>query len=345
MSKKKTLRRRIEDHLYDHPIQKGALSHGGTLLVIALSAFLFAFGFRAFIAPANVDGETIFRLVSGGVSGISQTILSFVDLVSGDSVTANGSYDIIYSILYFSLNIPVFILAWKGIGKRFAFYTLLNVLLSSLFTSLLRYADDALFIPLSNFMVSNGGLATRALLAGICTGISSSIAFRVNASAGGIDVVSYYISLKKSRLVGRYSVYLNVVTVTLYTLLGITDVGWGTPAAALVFVATLLSILYQFVVMFVIDSINVRNKKYKIEAVSETKDLGKILVGTLPHGATIIRGEGAYSGNEKFIFSMIVSSYEVKRTIQIIREVDPAAFIQVTELKHVYGRFFLPPIR
>ncbi len=340
-----SLQHRIEDHLYDHPIQRAVLKHGGSTIVIIFSAFMFAFGFRAFLAPSNLEEINSLRLVSGGVSGISQALIAFVELVFGHPISANNCYDIVYSVLYFALNVPIFILAWFGIGKRFAFYTLLNVGLASLFTSLLRFADDSIFNEMSRFIAQNGGLVTRALLAGICTGVSSAVAYRVDASAGGIDVIAYYIALKKSRLVGRYSVLINIFTVSFYTIISITDAGWGKPAAAAVFVATLFSVLYQFVVMFVIDSINLRNKKVRVEAVTEMADLGKILIGNLPHGATVVPGEGAFSGNKKYVFSMVVSSYEVKQTVKVIREADPAAFIQVIELKFVAGRFFLPPVR
>lgn len=102
-------------------------------------------------------------------------------------------------------------------------------------------------------------------------GISSAIAYKIDASAGGIDVIAYYIALKKSKLVGRYSVYINTITISLYTLFTISDAGWGTQQAARAFVATLFSILYLFVCMFIIDLINVRNKKFKIEAISEKR--------------------------------------------------------------------------
>lgn len=348
MAKKKTFRKKVEDHFYDHPIQKGLFTNGWAFLVITFSAFLFAFGFRAFLAPSNMSELTRsggLKLVSGGVSGISQTIIAFVEWVFGHPIEKNGIYDVIYSVLYFGINIPVFIIAWKGIGKRFALFTLINVGLASLFSTLLRYADESLFWQISRFVDENGGLVTRALLAGICTGISSAVAYKVDASAGGIDVIAYYIALKKSRLVGRYSVYINTVTIVLFTLFSISDAGWGTAAAAQVFVATLFSILYLFVCMFLIDAINVRNKKVKIEAISEMEDLGKILIGNVPHGATVSYGKGAFTGKDKFIFTMVVSSYEVKSTIRVIKEADPNAFIDVFPLQHVYGRFYLPPIR
>lgn len=341
---RKRLSKKIQDHFYDHPYQKNTLQWSWAVLVTAVSSFIFAFGFRAFIAPSNMETLGIQRLVSGGVSGLSQTIMAFVELF-GHPISTHGVYDIVYSILYFGINIPVFILAFRGIGKRFAVLTLLNVGLVSAFTSLLRYADASLFHPISEFVDLNGGLVTRALLGGICTGISSAIMYKIDGSAGGIDAVAYYVALKKSVLVGKYSVFINAFIITVYTTLSITDVGWGSQMAAQVFVATLMSILYLFVCMFVVDAINVRNKKVKVEAISEMKDLGKILIGNLPHGATMVPGYGAFTEHEKYIFTMIVSSYEVKQTIRVIQEADPNAFVDVTELKQVTGRFFLPPIR
>ena len=341
MAHKNSFRRKVNDYLYDHPIQKGALHYSWLMIVTVFSAFLFAFGFRAFIAPTVAEN----RLVSGGVSGISQAIIAAVELFSGHAIAANNIYDIVYSVLYFSINVPIFFLAWKGIGRRFAIFTLINVGLASLFTSLLRFADDSFFNVITEFINGHGGLATRALLGGICTGVSSAVAYKIDTSAGGMDVVAYYIALKKSRLVGRYSVYINIVTVTIYTLLSITDAGWGTARAAEIFVATLLSVLYLFVTMFVIDAINIRNKKCRIQVVTEMKDLSKVLIGTLPHGATVLTGKGAYTEKDKIIITMVVSSYEVKQSINVIREADPNAFVEVVELKAVYGRFFLAPIR
>ena len=217
MSKKNKLVVKVENLLYDHPILKGGIQNGFAFFVVVVSAFLFAFGFKAFLAPANLqsmaDGH---RLVSGGVSGIAQTLILAVDLMTGDWITANGRYDIVYSILYFTLNVPLFILAWVGIGKRFSILTIINVGMVSVFTTILGFIDESVLFKIADFCGENGGLITRAVFAGVCTGVSSAIAYRVGASAGGIDVVAYYIALKKSTLVGRYSVYLNLFTIAIY---------------------------------------------------------------------------------------------------------------------------------
>ena len=348
MKKKKSLRRKVDAYFYEHSVQKAVFKNGFAVLVCALSGLIFAFGFRAFLAPSCLDQLKTsdgLKLVSGGVSGITQLIIALVDLFSGKVIEGNGIYDIVYSSLYFGLNIPIIILAFRGIGKRYTLFTLMTVGFTSLFSTLLRYADDSLFTPIAIFVDQNGGLVTRALLAGVCTGISSAIAYRIDASAGGIDVVAHYIALKKSQLVGKYSVAMNFVTVSLYTIVSISSVGWGTGQAGHVFVASLFSILYLFVCMMIIDLINSRNRKVRIEVVTEMADLGKILIGSVPHGATVTSGKGVFSGREKYVLTMIVSTRESKPTAELIREIDPAAFVTVTDLRQVYGRFFLPPIR
>ncbi|MBQ9457163.1 MAG: YitT family protein [Bacilli bacterium] len=344
--KKRSFKARFEDVVYDHPFLKASLHEGFSVLIMVFSAFLFAFGFKCFISPANLaemaDGH---RLVSGGVSGVAQVILLIGDLCSNHGVTGNHLYDTLYSIMYFGLNVPLFILAWRGIGKRFTILTLMNVGLVSVFNVVLGFFDEPILFKIAEFCAENGNLITRAVFAGVCTGVSSAIAYRVGASAGGMDVIAYYIALKKSTLVGRYSVYINAVTMSIYTVLSITESGWGTVEASHAFVATLFSVVYLIMTMLVVDIINQRNKKVRVEVISNLPDLGQIVMANIPHGATIVKGTGAFTGAEKYIVTVIISMYEVKKTVQIIRNADPAAFVTVVELKQVYGNFFIPPIK
>lgn len=97
--------------------------------------------------------------------------------------------------------------------------------------------------------------------------------------------------------------------------------------------------------MLVIDTINVRNKKLKIEVVTERLELGKDLISAVPHAATLIKGEGVYSGKERYIFTMVVSSYELKNVIHFIKKKDPMSFVEVTPLSQVYGRFYTKPVK
>ena len=87
------------------------------------------------------------------------------------------------------------------------------------------------------------------------------------------------------------------------------------------------------------------NKKLKIEVVTERLELGKDLISAVPHAATLIKGEGVYSGKERYIFTMVVSSYELKNVIHFIKKKDPMSFVEVTPLSQVYGRFYTKPVK
>jgi uncharacterized membrane-anchored protein YitT (DUF2179 family) len=93
------------------------------------------------------------------------------------------------------------------------------------------------------------------------------------------------------------------------------------------------------------DIINVRNKKVEIKIVTNLPEMSKILLLNVPHGATVSKGVGAFSGQEKSIITMVISSHEVARVVKLVMYEDPHAFVQVTALQQVYGRFFIRPVK
>lgn len=217
----------------------------------------------------------------------------------------------------------------------------------SLFTNLLsiEWLEVNVIEPIAHYVEINGGLLARAIFAGVCTGLSSALTFKVDASSGGIDVVAYYIALKKSTLVGKYSAYINACILIVYSILAAINIGWANESAFDVVASALYSIVYLIVSMCVIDMINLRNKKMKVEVVTDNPGLVQVLMANIPHGATVIHGEGAFSGKQKTIIEMVISSYELSRTVKVIRETDPNTFVEVTELKQVYGHFYIKPIK
>jgi uncharacterized membrane-anchored protein YitT (DUF2179 family) len=96
---------------------------------------------------------------------------------------------------------------------------------------------------------------------------------------------------------------------------------------------------------FVIDLINVRNKKSQVQIITNDEELAKILISNFPHGATTIKGIGVYSQSEKSVIYMTVSSNEVNDVVRLTQQVDPKAFINVYDLRQVFGKFYISPIK
>lgn len=353
MFKSKRLKKKISSFLYNHLWLKTTTEYLILLVMSIISSALLSFSVVCFMKPDIPDA---YKLVTGGATGVAQNIVLLLELFG---LQFNPTQDtFVFSILFVAINIPLIILAFKGVGKRFAVFTIVNVLLVFLFSNLFQSLE--FFQQIAIYINVKGGIFARTLIAGLCTGLSTAIAFKYETSTGGFDIVSYYVSIKSGGPAGPIGATINGVVVCAYYLmkgfqgdsipLGTEVVMNGTTlteinswSAALI--GALFSIGYLIASMIVIDIINVRNKKVQIQIITENNELPKYLLANVPHGATIVKGKGAYSGNERLIVYLVVSSTELKGVIQFIRDIDPNSFVNVTSLQQVYGRFYIKPVR
>ena len=328
MRKIEKINKKIVDYLFDHYVFGAFLKLTIDLIISAAAGILFAFGFVCFISSKEST------LVTGGVSGICQNIVMISELCKW-GMDPNK----LQSILYFAINIPILLFAFFKISKRFALMSVVVVGCSSLFITLFNDTGVANTIQSVEFIKTSP--LTRALFAGVCTGVSSSIAFKIDSSSGGVDVLTYYLGMKKSSQIGKYGVIANSIVVAFYFILLLigNPSKWGNNL-----VLVLYSIIYLFVVALVIDMINIRNKKVQINITTTKSNMSDILVSVFPHGGTIYHVNGAYSGKDENVVSMVVSSTEVNRVCRIVRRIDPSAFIVASPVNRVYGNFFSKPV-
>ena len=346
MKHKHSLEERYHSYLYNHLWLKFTVDYGTAFLASVVSAAIFAFGIVCFMNPTLTGGQTTLELVSGGSSGLAQVIASLLRVCGVNIEPGNTLF---FSIAYLIVNAPLIVLAFKGIGIRFATFTLINVGFVFLFSNIFK---GQFFQEVATVINNHGGFLSRALFAGMCTGLSSAIAYKFETSAGGFDIVSYYVSLRKSTTAGKYSVAINAVIIFLFYLiygLGGANANSGDFAEystwAIAISCVFFSVVYLFTVMLVVDAINVRNKKVQIEINTTNTDLPKMLLARIPHGVTVVKAKGGYSGQDRLLIYIVVSSLEVKSAIKLVKEVDPTSFVTVKSLIQVYGRFFSQKIR
>ncbi len=337
MKKIEKLQKRTNSFLYNHLWLKFIIDYGFALIATLFSAAIFALCINVFLDPAVLGGECegIQTLVSGGSSGAAQ-VLNLLFTVNGITIPNNPS--LLFSIFYLLINLPLIYIAFRYVGKRFAIFTVINVGAVFLMTNAMH---GQFFVEIALFVNNHGGMLARALFAGMCTGLSSAIAYKIDASAGGFDIISYYFSERKSTLAGKYGVIINATIISAFTIItAVTTSKWGESLGLIFF-----SAVYLLTVMLVIDVINVRNKKAQIQIITRKKDLAKLLLANIPHGATVVNARGAFSDNERYIIYMVVSTTEIKRAVKVVRELDPESFVNVTSLHQVYGHFYMKPIK
>lgn len=351
-------KKRIKNYFYDHPKQKSLASFSYDLIITALSAFIFSFGFKCFIQPnytaftdSNLVNETgsILSLASCGASGLSQSVVVIFKLLGFEFI--NDSFNIYLTnfIAYFLINIPLIILAYLKIGKKFALITLVNVALVTLFGIIIPNNEGDFITKISEFVFSDP--IARVLFAGLCTGTATALSYIVESTCGGIDVIAYYISEKKSSGVGIYSAIFNFIIVVLFSILsclngGLVDgIHFFSVDPSKQFIIFLYTFLYMIVTTLVVDTINVFNKKINLQIITKDENLSQVIMSNIPHGCTLINGKGGYSGTELYIISVTVRKNEQKRVLKIAKKADPYCFINVLSTEQVYGKFFRKPIK
>lgn len=352
----KKLSDNVNDFLYDHPRTR-TFSHWVwlTLLTIA-SAFIFAFGFRAFINP-NIEAIQMWmekaglpvpeasqiivdHFLSGGASGASQSLVKAVEIFAD----IRNYETIAISIIYFVLNIPLLILSWFKISKQFTIFTLLNVVLVSLFNAII---PNQWIISFINYSFYEDMLA-RCIFGGITTGIASGLSMIGGTSAGGSDIISMFLSEKRGTNAGRYSFTINACIIISYVMFAIignkVNPEINPTEMSAIIRSELYTLIYLFVSVQVIDLLNTRNKKEELQIITSLEELPQIIIHAFPHGATIVDAKGAYSGQKKLLIYVILSRSEIKKAVALIRHVDAHAFVAVYKLNQVYGRFYKKPI-
>lgn len=288
------------------------------ILNLFLACSLYAVSVTCFV---NSEGS---NLITSGVGGIAIILSRYVLPSLGVTLDQN----ILFSIFYLLMNIPLFFIAYKHIGKLFAVFTLSNVLLSSLLISLINPS-------MWDFLeVSKMEDLTIALFAGIFTGLAMGFSLKGNFSTGGTDIISLTLSIKKGISFGRYQMILNGIIMLLG---GMVSGEWN---------AILYTFVYIGVSSYVVDLIHTRNRKTMLEVVStKGEEICELLLRESHHGITILEATGAYTKEKKNVLHLVVSAFQITEIVAHIKNIDESSFILQVPVSNIYGRFYIPPFK
>lgn len=247
------------------------------------------------------------KLLSGGISGIA-LILNYLFGVSP-------------GLLIFLFNIPIFALGYKLVDKEFILLSLIGMATFSIFIDAFAFLRNVVYIE--DVMLS-------CIYGGILNGIGMGIVFRNRASQGGIDIVSVIAKKYWSLNIGSTSLIINFVIVTV---------------AAFIF-NNLMVAMYTLISMYVSSAVldkvqegfDIRKAVFIIS--NREDELGKEIIKRLHRGVTYLDGEGAYTGTKKKVLYCIVTLRQLAKLKQIVKDIDPNAFMTVSETTEVLGQGF-----
>ena len=223
------------------------------------------------------------------------------------------------------LNLPLFFAGFKILGRRFLGKTVVATLLASLFIDLTA--------PL--FPSYTGDSLLAALYGGVISGAGLSLIFLRGGTTGGTDVAA--------RIVRHYRPHISMGRAILVVDLIIIA------ASGLVY-HNINSALYALIAIYastvLIDKVLYGARMGKIlYIVSEkNRELASIITSRFQRGVTLLHAQGGYSGQEKRVLFCVVRGPEVSRLRKAVCEIDPQAFLVISEAGEILGEGFASPV-
>lgn len=257
--------------------------------------------FGAFIAAFALEGFLIpNNMIDGGIVGVSM-MLSYITKSN-------------LGVLILCINAPFIFLALQKLGKLFVFQTLFAITMLGVGVNIFRShiaTDDIL-------------LAT--VFGGVVLGIGVGIVLRNNAAMDGTEILSIRLAKKFGFSIGEIIMFFNVF---IYSAAGFLF-GWD---------KAMYSVLVYFICYKVIDIVlEGLNESKSVNIISnKSEELGDNIMSKLDIGITYIKGRGGYTREEKDIIYCVVSRLEMAKLKEIVKTIDPRAFIAVENVHEVEG--------
>ena len=227
--------------------------------------------------------------------------------------------------LSFGFECSDFLYGLKKQGITFTIYAIYTVAIYSLAAWLIT---DVLPIDVSIVSpLAGSDLFLCAIFGGIISGIGSGLAIRAGGAMDGIEVLAIIFAKKLGITVGTFVMIYNVI---LYVICGFAIQSWILPLYSIVTYAAALK-----TVDFIIEGFD-RSKAANI-ITTKPKPVCAALSEAFENGITIIDAKGYYSDSKKTMLYFVVNRFQVGRMTEIIQEIDPGAYISLTEVADIYA--------
>ena len=278
------------------------------ILAIIFGAGIFSFGIYFLVIP--------FHFYEGGATGI--TLITYY------------LFKIPVSLMNLLINIPLFVLAWKLLGKKSLYLSLLGTFSVSAWMALFEA------MPLSHryhhfiFEAFKGDILLACIASGVMLGLGLGIIFNAGGTTGGTDILARIFNKYTSLTMGKLMLIVDaIVLVTVVVVFQ--DVRTA--------MYTLFFILIDTLVIDLIGEGGFAGKGFLI-VTSKPEEIAKKVSDDIGRGITFIRGMGYYSRKDLDIVYCVVSRNEMKQMKDIVNQIDPFAFITISEAHEILGEGF-----
>jgi uncharacterized membrane-anchored protein YitT (DUF2179 family) len=271
-------------------------------VVITLSAIMYGLGIGLFLNPN--------QLAPGGISGIAIILKEVFPMLPG------------VGVLIIIINVPIMILgAWK-FGKKFLL-SLYSLIVSSV-------AIDALPAIFKIDAVTND-LMLASVIGGALFGLAMGVLFRMDTTTGGLDIIVKIIKQKHPHMKTGQIYMIIDVAILIASAIAFNNVEVALFAAIAIYVSSLA----------MDKAIYVGDEATLVYIISKQRKIISVrMLQELDIGVTMLQGMGAYTNKSTEIIMCVMRKQMLVKVRNILKEVDPDAFMIVTTANEVFGEGF-----
>jgi uncharacterized membrane-anchored protein YitT (DUF2179 family) len=275
-----------------------------TMFPIGIGTAIYAFGLHYFIIPN--------QFMEGGITGVTLLL--------------RYAFGIQPSYSTLALNIPLFLIGWKMLGSKSMIYTIAGTLFLTLFLWIMEQIIGLGWVE--PFRTESDPMLA-ALYAGITLGSGLGIVFRYGGTTGGSDIIARIGSRIWGWSMGRVILTIDVIVIGL----------------SLIYIPQ-EKVLYTLVAVFITSRLIdfIQEGAYAARAftiiTNRGKQVAEAVTNSMERSATLMNATGAYSNAPKQIVYCVVYRTEMRQLSQIVRSIDPHAFIIISEVYDVLGEGF-----
>ena len=274
------------------------------IIKMIIGTFMFSIAINVFVVPNN--------LYTGGVLGISQLIRSVITSIFKIEIDFDIS-----GLIYYIINIPLFITAYKNLSKPFFYRTLLVITIQTILLSI---------IPTQSIVKDT---LTNILVGGLLGGAGLGIILSCGASTGGSDIIGLIIAKKNNELsVGKLGLIINLFVYSITGLL------YGLETM-------IYSVIYSFIDSLIIDKMHEQNicSTAFIFCKTNPKEINDYIKNELGRDFTYWDAKGGYDDSRTYIIYTALTKYELIKLERKIKESDFNAFMIKSEGIGIKGEF------
>ncbi len=262
-------------------------------------------------------------LLGAGIVGASINSLILPNHIADGGITGIAiiihylfGWPVSYAV--FLLNLPLFIIGLKIVGRRFLIYSIFGV-------AALAFVLNATL----NIAVLTNDPLLASIFAGVLSGIGMGLIFRSRGSLGGTDILAIFFSRTTQFSVGQIILGIDAVIFLGTALL-------FRPETAM------YAMIYMFIATRVIDLVQegMNHSKSVMIVTSKPQQIAQGIMLKLDRGVTFLNAIGAFSGEPKQIIYCVISRAELSQIKEIVHEYDPLSFMAISEVPEVVGEGF-----